>query len=163
MAKIDGIYSSLPVAAQHLAVSAYGLYRYWLRFGPGFAAQRRAHVKRERYSTEEWHDWQQSRLIDLLRHAANNVPHYRDAWGPAEKKAAAAGRLEDLPLLEKEPLRAAPRRFLRQDLHPARTVTFHTSGSSGTPISAICTVAEIRRSLAVREARANRWAGAPGR
>jgi len=152
-------YARLPVWAQHAAVSAYGAYWYWLRFGPGFSRQVREYSRREAFAVEEWGSFQREQLRPLLRAAVSHVPYYRRTWNPSEKAAAAAGRVEELPLLGKDPLRADPSAFLRQDIRPRRRLTFHTSGTTGTPIVSIWRVSELRSSMALREARSARWAG----
>jgi phenylacetate-CoA ligase len=153
------LYAQMPVWAQHAAVSAYGVYWYWLRFGPGYRQSVKQYTEREWLNTEEWQAWQRRRLRGLLYAAATAVPYYQQAWSKEEKAAAQAGRLEDLPLLEKDPMRAHPEAFLRRDMHPWPRLVFHTSGSTGTPITSINTVREIRHSLAMREVRSARWAG----
>lgn len=159
MGRFDALYARLPRWAQHGAVSTYGLYWRWLRFGPGYERFLKEYLERERMSPEEWLTWQQQQVLKLLQMATTVVPYYRRTWSPEEKKSALAGRLQELPLLEKDPLRAAPKAFLRQDVHPRSRLVFHTSGSTGTPIATFWTVEEKRRSLAVREARSARWAG----
>ena len=67
--------------------------------------------------------------------------------------------MQDLPLLEKDPIRANPNAFLREDLNIKKPLTFFTSGSTGTPIASLWTAAELRASMAVREARSANWAG----
>ena len=158
MGRLDGLYRRMPVLAQHAAVSLYGVYWHWLRFGPGFRRAANEYRRRERFSAEEWRAWQQRRVADLLSMAATEVPYYRDAWTASQKAAARAGRLDEIPLLEKEPLRAYPEAFLREGRRPRR-YSFLTSGSTGTPIVSIWTAAEIRDSLALRETRSARWAG----
>jgi phenylacetate-CoA ligase len=98
------------------------------------------------------------RVADVLVKAMA-APYYAQTWSKAEKEAALAGRLAEIPLLEKEPLRVDPHAFERTDSHPGRKLYFHTSGSTGTPIKTIWTVAELRDSLALREARSAGWAG----
>lgn len=159
MGRWDAFYARLPVWAQHGAVSLYGLYWRWLRFGPGYEAYVKEYTQRERFSTKQWKSWQRTRLLTLLSNAAEHVPYYRSTWSLSEKKAARKGHLEDLPLLEKTPLREAPEAFLRDDMRPWPLLTFHTSGSTGTPIASIWTVREVRNSLALREVRSARWAG----
>ncbi|HEU4628909.1 MAG TPA: hypothetical protein VFS08_04160 [Gemmatimonadaceae bacterium] len=159
MGKLDGVYARLPVWAQHGAVSTYGAYWRWLRFGPGYARHARAYAAREGFDAARWEAWQAASLRALLAACVHHVPHYRDAWSPRERAAAVAGRLPELPLLEKEPLRAAPQRFLRDDLRPRRRLVFHTSGTTGTPIHTYWSVDELRQSLALREIRSARWAG----
>jgi len=149
----------MPVWAQHAAVSTYGLYWYWLRFGPGYRRYIKAYTERERFSSKEWQAWQQRQLHRVLQAAATHVPFYQRSWSKAEKAAALAGRLEELPVLEKEAIRADPAAFLRRDMHPWPRLSFHTSGSTGTPIVSFTTVQEVRGSMALREVRSARWAG----
>lgn len=159
MGFLDRVYSRLPVWAQHGAVSAFGLYWHYLRFGPGYRDYVRAYQLRDRWSAAEWTGWQANRLNEILKVAAEKVPHYREVWSAADKAAARAGRLSELPLLEKDPLRRNPAGFSRADIHPAHIQHFATSGSTGTPITASFTLAELRQSLALREVRSAGWAG----
>ncbi|MFH1741062.1 MAG: hypothetical protein ABIH23_18835 [bacterium] len=159
MTTVDTIYAKLPVSLQHAVVSAYGLYWNRLRFGSGYHHFLREYLEREGFTSDQWHAYQQERLTMLLSQAARKIPFYKTNWSPAEKKSAESGRLGDLPLLGKEPIRANPTNFLREDLHPRPRLTFHTSGSTGTPIASIWTVSELRNSLALREVRSARWAG----
>ncbi|HEY6184643.1 MAG TPA: hypothetical protein VIW67_20525 [Terriglobales bacterium] len=159
MGKIQSIYAKLPVPLQHVAVSAYGAYWYWLRFGPGYKRNLSEYAKREQFDNSGWQSWQKNALEILLRDAATQVPFYVRAWNGDIKAAAILGRLEALPLLEKESIRAEPDSFLRQDIKAKRRLIFNTSGSTGTPIASIWTIQELRSSLALREVRSARWAG----
>ena len=60
------IYQRLPLWAQHGAVSTYGAYWRWLRFGPGFDGYLNEYLKRDRFSVSEWRSWQKARLAELL-------------------------------------------------------------------------------------------------
>jgi phenylacetate-CoA ligase len=157
MGQLDRIYSRLPKLAQHAAVSTYGVYWHWLRFGPGYKRYVSEYRQRDRFTPEQWREWQQERLRQVLQ-AATNVPYYQQTWNQRQKRAALAGRLEELPLLGKEPLRSEPKAFLRQDVKTRGSLIFHTSGSTGTPIATYWTRGELRRSLAVREVRSAGWA-----
>jgi phenylacetate-CoA ligase len=159
MSLAERVYTRLPVWAQHAAVSTYGLHWYRLRFGPGFRRHVREYARRSRFSAEEWQTWQTTRLREVLSAAADHVPYFRDAWSRQQKAAAREGRLSELPKLGKQPLRADPWAFARSDRKPRRRLQFHTSGSTGTPCVSIWTVEELRRSMALREARSARWAG----
>jgi phenylacetate-CoA ligase len=156
---LDKIYARLPVPAQHISVSVFGAYWRWLRFGPGYKNFVGEYSRREHLSHEFWQAYQQELLKKLLRESAINVPYYRNVWSEQEKSAALSGRLEDLPLLSKRPLREDPTAFLRQDIFPRWKQVFYTSGSTGTPIASIWTVPEYRNALALREVRSARWAG----
>ncbi|MEO8592836.1 MAG: hypothetical protein ABI759_05915 [Candidatus Solibacter sp.] len=153
------LYKRLPVWVQHGAVSAYGAYWHWLRFGGGYRQELEGYLERERFEPSDWARWQHARVSKLLQLAATNIPYYRRTWTAGQVKAAFAGELRELPLLDKEPIRAAPSEFLRDDWAPRPRFGYHTSGSTGTPIRSEWSLQEIRSSLALREARSARWAG----
>lgn len=159
MGYFDALYARLPVLLQHGAVSAYGAYWYYLRFGPGYKRYVQEYREHEFFSAEDWQAYQQEQLRKLLSIAATKVPYYQRTWSEQEKKAALDGRLEELPLLQKAPIRAEAKAFLRQDMKPRYPLVFHTSGSTGTPIASIWTIQELRNSLALREVRSANWAG----
>ncbi len=159
MGRLDSVYANLPVWTQNLAVSSYGLYWRWLRFGPGYKQDLQNYQHRENFSPEEWKVWQEKQISRLLEVAANQVPYYSQTWSASEKHAALAGKLGDLPFLEKDPLRADPKQFLRKGVNEKQLLLFHTSGSTGTPIATYWTRRELRSTTALREARSTGWAG----
>jgi phenylacetate-CoA ligase len=158
MSIFDRIYPHLPVSLQHAAISTYGVYWRWVRFGPGYSQSLQGYQAREAFGTRDWEDWQGQRLQEVMR-GAISTPYYAETWSKSQKDDALDGHVSKLPLLEKEPLRAEPHAFLRADMHPGRTFTFYTSGSTGTPIASTWTAAEIRSSMALREVRSAGWAG----
>lgn len=158
MSKFDQLYSKLPTWAQNIAVSTYGLYWYWLRFGPGFKDHKQDFQERDRVSLQQWGEWSQNKVTRLLNTAIDTVPYYIEHYTEVQKQAAKAGDIQSLPLLEKDSIRHNPRAFLRQDM-PVKDYTFFTSGTTGTPIASIWTRQEIRKSLALREVRSANWAG----
>lgn len=159
MGKLDNLYAKLPVSAQHMAVSAYGFYWRWLRFGSGYRRSLSEFQKREHFTHQEWQAWSRQAVTELISLAVTQVPYYRETWSEIQKRSALEGDLQALPFLEKDVVRARPRSLLRQDSVTGREYTFHTSGTSGTPIQSIWLRPEIRASMAVREARSARWAG----
>ncbi len=116
MGRLDRLYRRMTPWGQHVAVSLYGVYWYWLRFGPGWDRCRRQYLIREGFSSEEWRQWSKEALCKVLRAAADHVPYYSSSWSKSEKAAARAGRVEDLPLLDKDAIRSNPQAFLRQGL-----------------------------------------------
>lgn len=158
MGRLDALYARLPVWGQHAAVTAFGAYWHWLRFGGEYHALAHEYRSRDRFDSAQWATWTRKRLTALLVHAATRVPYYRRTWSDEVKRAAAAGHLEAVPLLDKEPLRSNAWDFVRDDLRGRRWV-FHTSGSTGTPIATVWNAREIRESLAMREVRSAGWAG----
>lgn len=158
MSAKETAYRHLPRIGQHVAVSAYGLYWHWLRFGRGYRRELRGFREREALDESKLERWVHKRLLDVLESAAR-ASFYRDHWTRDQMAAARRGALRELPLLEKAPLRAEPRQFLSRPGHRRSEWTFHTSGSTGTPLASIWTIDEIRRSIALREARSANWAG----
>ncbi len=159
MGLADRIYSRLPVFGQHAAVSAYGVYWKWVRFGPGFQRLVHEYAQRDRFTAAQWHQWQQERLKEFLPQALR-VPYYRDSWDESQKAAARAGDVTGLPLLEKDPMRDDVTRFFRKDLRPwVRRMVSRTSGSTGTPIDNHWRWLEVREARALREVRSAGWAG----
>jgi phenylacetate-CoA ligase len=159
LSNFDSLYTKLPIWAQHLAVSAYGLYWNRLRFGSGYSDYVPIYQDRENFTLAKWQAWQMAQLKQLLPACVKYVPYYRDYWTETQKQAALNGDLGALPLLEKEPVRANPKAFLREDMTPSRPQAFLTSGSTGTPITSYYTIPELRQSMALREVRSARWAG----
>jgi phenylacetate-CoA ligase len=156
---LDRLYSYSPVKIQNIGLCFYGVYWQWLRFGTGYNRFLSKYLIREKNSISDFEYFQLNKLKLLLYLSVQSVHYYHDNWSASQKKLALSGNLSDLPLLEKEHIRKNPRDFIRQDLKPIKTFTFHTSGMTGTPIASIWSIPEIRNSLALREARSARWAG----
>ncbi|MEM1248397.1 MAG: hypothetical protein AAGK22_18625 [Acidobacteriota bacterium] len=159
MARTERLYAALPRWAQNAAVTAYGVRWKRLRFGGRFAEHLAAFRQRDSWSAAEWERFQAQSLEAVLTAAAENVPHYAESWTSKQKEAARRGALEELPILDKAPLREHPELFIDRS-HPSDGVLrFHTSGTSGTPIVSFFTRSELQATMAVREARSAGWAG----
>lgn len=159
MSRSDDLYARMPLTAQHAAVTAFGTSWMWARFGPGYRSAVREFERRDRWGTTDWKAWTDRAVTELTAGAVQRVPHYRDNYTAEQRSAGVAGQLSELPLLDKEPLRAGPEQFVDPTLRPRRPRKFLTSGSSGTPITTIWTTAELRTSMAIREVRSAGWAG----
>lgn len=158
--RTDRLYAHLPIWGQHAAVTAYGCYWRWARFGGGYRRAVGEYLEREWFTRAQWAEWQRRRLEEVLKIASEQVPYYAETWTGSERAAASRGRLAEIPPTEKQPIREDPELFTRRDVSARPRFTFHTSGSSGTPVAVIYTLGELRDSLALREARSARWAGA---
>ena len=159
MRRSGRLYSQLPTFGQHVAVTAYGLYWHWVRFGRGYKTALAEYLTREVSTESEMRRSVEHRTKRLLEVAVRHVPFYRTHWTDSQKRSAMAGDLSDLPLLDKEPVRADPLQFLDISRTPCPRLSDSTSGSTGTPVRTYWTLAERRESVALREARSLRWAG----
>lgn len=159
MGNADRLYERLPLLGQHAAVTAFGAYWAWQRFGPGFRGHLAAFGCRDGWGVEQWTAFTSRETLGYLAAAVDRVPHYRATYTAEQQRAARAGRLHELPLLEKTPIRTDPESFNDPTLVPRRPKVFLTSGSSGTPVATYWSVDELRASMALREVRSARWAG----
>ena len=133
----------------------------WLRYGADAERLVEQALERDRWGAEEWQRWRQERLRFVLGRAAAAVPYYRDQWQirSREGEGHSFEDLENWPLLEKEPLRRGPRRFVADDCDPDRMVHDHTSGTTGTSLDLWFRPATVRAWYALFEARCRRWYG----
>lgn len=159
MSSSEIVYSKLPLPLQKAAVSVFGVYWKWLRFGGNYRLYTQSYEARDLFTVGQWTEYQNDKLKGLLEICVNHIAYYSREWSQEQKAAALKGDLSALPLLEKEPLRADSSDFLRTDRRLVLKITNYTSGSTGTPIASICTPSEIRDSLAIREVRSANWAG----
>jgi len=155
------LYHRLPSAPQSIAASLWGFYLRSWRYGSETERLVEEALARERWSVERWRAFQDERLASLLHKAATEVPFYRDQWNERRQRGDRASwdRLENWPILEKAPLRAAPTAFLADSSNPRAMYAEHTSGTSGTPVTLYWSRRTVREWYALCEARCRRWHG----
>jgi phenylacetate-CoA ligase len=158
------IYALAPVPVQHVLVSIYGWRLRQARLGGCFQAEASAFREREWWTRAQWEDYVTLHLRELLLTSFRRAPHYRETWqvrGWTEQALAALtlDELPRLPALEKSTARDAPHTLLPDGRPARRHYTLPTSGSTGTPIATYWLPEERQRALALREARALKFAG----
>ena len=114
---------------------------------------------RDQWSVERWQAWRAERLAFILHRAATHVPYYREYWAARRRRGDRASweLLENWPLLDKEPVRAAPRAFLADDCQPRTMFVERTSGTTGTPLEIWRSRATIEQLYAIATARTRGW------
>jgi phenylacetate-CoA ligase len=73
----------------------------------------------------------------MVGYAARTVPFYRDYFARAgidPREITGAAALDRLPVIDREQVRAEPRRFLTESAAARGAVPFVTSGTTGTPL-----------------------------
>jgi phenylacetate-CoA ligase len=160
---LKSVYPYLPVPLQNAGISMYGHVYKWERFGAEFAPTLAAFASRDRWSVDRMRSYLDDTLRGVLR-AAAAAPYYRAEWQKAgieigDLSTISVDTLHRLPLLAKDSLRRDPLAFVAEQRGGQRLLSYHSSGSTGTPIRAICTRAGQQRFAAAREARSYRWAG----
>lgn len=148
---------------QNVGITLYGVGYRRERLGGDFPRYVRDFQERETWPRQRFDDHVLASLRVLLMRAAVEVPYYRARWAEA---GINLGRFElsdlpSIPLTPKSDVRERPESFVAASAGPvARLRHYHTSGSTGTPITVYCTADDHRRFIAAREARSFAWAGA---
>ena len=143
MGKTDRLYKRSPLWLQNGMVSLYGAWWHWLRFGGKYSKYEEDIRQREFFTGSQWQEFQEAKLIDLLRICVDEVPYYKNNWSQSQKASALDGDLAKLPFLEKQALRGNESSFYRQGSGGLFKQTFYTSGTTGTPISTTFTLSEF--------------------
>lgn len=158
------IYPYFPVTVQNLGISVFGYAYKRERFGAAFEPTLREFLERDRWPEDRMRSHLDGRLREVLRRAWD-APYYREQWAaaglrPDDLSEITASTLHRLPILEKQDLRRSPMAFVPDRGQPVRALlSYYSSGSTGTPIRAVCTRYGQQRFAAAREARSYRWAG----
>ncbi len=154
----------LPVPLQHVAATAFGVSWRLRRLGGEFPRLRREAAARHELEAEAWEAWRTVRLRDVLL-LAWEAPGYRERW-------QAAGVVEGdlvhatpdelpalLPLLPKDEVRPGALPFCPGGVPDKGAIACDTSGSTGTPVRAYTSRGDFQRSLAIRDAAYDAFAG----
>jgi len=148
-----GIYDSLPVWTQTLAINFASRRNFRDKYGPYFHRFLTQLEVNERKSRDQLEAEQQRALHDLLRYAVAHVPFYREQKLPPDDFSA-------WPILDKQFIVAAPERFLSDEFDAQRLMTINTSGTTGTPLTVRFTKEYHQMEMAFRW-RHKAWAGCP--
>lgn len=163
---LEKIYPYVPVWAQNLGISLYGLGYRRERLGGRFAEYVNQFRERDRWTPDRMAEHVQTKLRRMLLHAFDEVPYYQHSWTTAGFKRADLAwltiqDLPSLPVTPKDAIRTAPDAFVARNVAATqKLLRYSSSGSTGTPITAICSADGHRRFIAAREVRSFGWAGA---
>jgi phenylacetate-CoA ligase len=153
----ERLYGRLPAPLQHVAVSAYGYTWRRRRFGGRFREYRDGFAARAAWDAARWEAFQEDRLRELATRAWE-APHYREAWaraglGRSDVGSLTLAQLPALPVVTKDAVRLTPDAFCIGGAPPRDAAVSLTSGSTGTPLTLYDTADDLRRALALRDAR----------
>jgi phenylacetate-CoA ligase len=161
---LEKFYPYVPVPLQNLGISLYGLAWRRERLGGNFRRYVNGFCQREHWTPDQMHLYVTNELRRILVRAFDHVPYYTAAWKKAgvsrgDLERMTSENLHHLPITPKQALRENPDAFVDQDVPRKAQHRYCSSGSTGTPITAICTDEDHRRFYAAREARSFGWAG----
>jgi len=158
-------YPFAPVWAQTLGISLYGLSWRKERLGGRFEEYVTGFREREGWSADRFQDFLRTELRGTLLQAISEVPYYRERWAslglsPESFSQFEISDLSRLPTTPKQALRDGPGEFISpRAARFHRLRKFHSSGTTGTPVTAVCSCDGRRKFMAGREARSFGWAG----
>jgi len=107
------------------------------RHGPIFEQVLDEIAQRDKWSAEQFLEYQRDQLKFVIQHAATNVPYYQKIFSELcinPKSITSPEQLQHLPILEKEVIRINPLSLVDQSLDSKKLLIAHTSGTTGTPI-----------------------------
>ena len=161
---VSRVYAGSPPWFQQLGITAFGWYWARRRLGPVFDATWRAYAERESWPLDRMQAYVESQLRSQVQRAYHEVPYYKQAFRGAGISEETIGRftaadLPSLPWLEKQFVRTHSEALLTESAKRRPPARFHTSGSTGAPITIYMDSATHQHVIAVREARSFRWAG----
>src|SRR5690606_16212367 len=141
--------------------SVYGAYLNYWRYGSAHERLVGEALAREQWSAEHWQTWSAEQLRQMLKHAADNVPYYRDQWQQRRRRGddSSVDELANWPVLSKDSLRGGGEAFIADGVQRGSLFELQTSGTSGTPITTRRSRDTMRAWYALVEARWRRWYG----
>ena len=160
-AYLKRLYPYVPAVFQNAAISAFGLVYKHERFGGEFRDVLAEFEARDRWEIGRMREYLDRELRRVVKRAID-APYYRERWRAAgvrdrDLDELTVDSLHRLPILPKSEVRRAPRAFVPDRSPQVRGIlTYYSSGSTGTPLEALCTRAGQRRFAAAREARSYR-------
>jgi len=162
--QLERLYPYVPVWAQNLGITLYGISYRRERLGGTFDKCVVEFRARDRWPDERMRAFLEERLRLVLSHAFREVPYYRKRWKAEGLESKDVERLPlsqlpRIPITPKFDLIGNANSFLAEDvLATTKLHHYYSSGSAGTPITSIISSEDHQRFLAAREARSFGWA-----
>jgi phenylacetate-CoA ligase len=151
---LEKLYSQLPAWAQDLAVTAQGALYRRQRYGGAFAEEYALLAATDHAAPLQLDLLQTARLKRMLQHAAARVPFYASRIARRHYESLRAGdwkSLLEIPTTSKSSLRQSPQSFFCDGIAQADWIPWHTSGTTGTPITLRYTREAVARQYAFVE------------
>lgn len=118
---LQQLYSALPVSLQHVCATAQGAKYYRWRYGGIFQEYLCSLIDTEHLPANQLRELQTARLNGLLQFASIHVPHYRQHGTAA--------------FTTKDQIRERPADFIAATVPRRALIPWHTSGTTGKPLT----------------------------
>ncbi len=156
----EAIYQRSPIWLQTLLLNAHAWRIQRERYGPAFRALQMQWDRLECEQAELRRNWQDERLVELVRLAYERVPFYRRRYRDHGVSPADVQGMDDLyklPIVTKEDVRSATAAMCVDGAHDT-LVHGHTSGTTGSPLG-VWYDRGMSVANAVADWRQKRWGG----
>lgn len=157
---IESLYFTSPVFIQNIATSIYGYHLHHTRYGNDSEKILLELLESQCYSFQKIRELQESKLKNLIMHAYNNIPYYKELFNGHNLRPEDIKYIEDLskiPLLEKDTIRRNAEKLIYRN-KKYKILKLNTSGTSGSPLVILCDV-ESRKHHYVFLSRFREWFG----
>lgn len=134
---IQEIYWKVPYFIKSWMASINAWKREHERYGLAYQQILSEIDEHDKWSTEQFIEYQNKQLCFIIQHIATKVPYYREVFSKAgidPKGINGLNDLQRLPILEKEVIRANPANLVNKELDKNRLIIGYTSGTTGTPL-----------------------------
>lgn len=135
---IKTIAKSLPHPIEQALRYAYGIIPAPLRYGKVFRQMRSFLKESQWWERERLEEYQMQRLAKILKHAYENVPHYRKMFDESGIKPENIQNFDDMrkiPLISKEDVRDNIQDFTATNYQINKLSYVKTAGSTGIPFA----------------------------
>lgn len=159
---VQRVYLALPVWVQEWALSRYARHLDRLYYGPGFARWVEHFRETESLPLLRQQENQLAELQRILQAAFTHVPWFREIAAQAGLRIEHFTSFDDLrrlPIMEKNPIRHDPWRFVRDDYPRKQLWLEKTSGTTGNALHIYWPREMLPWWWALHEVRVRHWAG----
>jgi phenylacetate-coenzyme A ligase PaaK-like adenylate-forming protein len=134
----EKLYSSSPVTMQTLLLNLKAIELYHERYGRKFWNLFEEFKKNEWRGLSDLEEWQNRRLRELVRHAYDTVPYYREVFTESRISPEDIRTVDDLhrlPILTKDIIKKNFNRLISSKIPKRKIRHGHTSGTTGSPLN----------------------------
>jgi phenylacetate-CoA ligase len=138
MAAAQQIYDRAPYWLQHLLLNSHALRIHLERYGTSFRHASEELQKTQWFPPDKIQRYQTKRLRDLISHAYQTVPFYRELYDKHGVRPEDFRGIEDLskfPIITREDVRTSGESLISSEFRKRDLIHGHTSGTTGSPLS----------------------------
>lgn len=131
-----GVYRGSPAWFKYSVGKVYSMLPMRIRYGKLLHESRQLLAKSQSWTGEQHREYQWGKMHELLRHALEHVPYYRDLFERANLKLSDIRSHDDwqkIPLLDKKLVREHREELVAENLRNSK-LSFNTGGSTGVPL-----------------------------